>query len=85
MAIELNSQQKQLIASVVAQSIHPLSQKNKSYLPLTQALTIDSFEEITGKGMLAIVDGHELQIGSNWVLGIEAKEEKITTWQHRCT
>lgn len=74
---ELNAEQKQLIASLVAQSIHPLSQKIKSYLSLAQALRIDSFEEITGKGMLAKVEGHELQIGSrNWVLGIDVREEK---------
>jgi Cu+-exporting ATPase len=74
---ELNAEQKQLIASLVAQSIHPLSQKIKSYLSFAQALRIDSFEEITGKGMLAKVEGHELQIGSrNWVLGIDVREEK---------
>jgi Cu+-exporting ATPase len=74
---ELNAEQKQLIASVVAQSIHPLSQKIKSYVSLARALSIDSFEEITGKGMLANVEGHALQIGSrNWVLGIDAREEK---------
>jgi Cu+-exporting ATPase len=74
---ELNAEQKQLIASVVAQSIHPLSQKIKSYLPLARALSIDSFEEITSKGMLANVEGHALQIGSrNWVLEIDAREEK---------
>lgn len=76
--IELSSEQKQLVASVVAQSIHPLSQKIKGYLQINENLHIDSFEELTGKGMIAEVVGHHIQIGSrNWVLDITAKEEKL--------
>jgi Cu+-exporting ATPase len=75
---DLSFEQKQLVASVVAQSIHPLSQKIKSHLQINRSLLIDSFEEVTGKGMMAEVDGHQVKIGSrHWVLEIKTKEEKL--------
>ncbi len=60
----LSPYRKQLIASVVAQSIHPLSQKVKQYLNEQSMLVVASFEETAGKGMVAKVDEHELKIGS---------------------
>lgn len=60
----LNSEQKLWISSVVAQSIHPLSQKIKKHLAVMQQAPVDFFEEITGKGMIANVAGHQLMIGS---------------------
>lgn len=61
---ELTICQKQLIASVVAQSIHPLSQKIKSYLHVSKLVDVTAFNEITGKGMEAVANNHQIQIGS---------------------
>lgn len=61
---ELTKQQAQLIASVVAQSIHPLSQKIKTFLRVANLLEVDTFTEQTGKGIEAKVNGHNIKLGS---------------------
>lgn len=61
---ELTPEQKQIVASVVAQSIHPLSQKIKGFLNESSLLTVSDFEETAGKGMTATVNGYAVKVGS---------------------
>lgn len=67
-----SSEQQNWIAAVVAQSIHPLSQKIKQHLSVAGTATIEQFEEMTGRGMIARVEGHQLMIGSAAHVGLPA-------------
>lgn len=63
-----------LIKNVLRASNHPLSRMLYDYLPIpvlhnksvndSKKLKVDAFEEITGKGILAQISGHQIQIGS---------------------
>lgn len=60
----LTTNEKRLVASVVSQSIHPLSQKIKSFLSQPHLLPVSLFAETTGKGLTASVEGIHVIIGS---------------------
>jgi len=62
-----------LIKNVLRASNHPLSRMLYDFLPEGKRLKLDSFEEITGKGILAVVDGIQIQLGSTDFL--DKKEE----------
>jgi Cu+-exporting ATPase len=53
-----------LIKSVLRASNHPLSRMLYDFLPEGKRLKINDFEEITGKGIQATIDGIQIQIGS---------------------
>ncbi len=53
-----------LIKNVLRGSNHPLSRMLYDFLPEAKRIVIDDFQEITGKGILASVDGKEVRIGS---------------------
>lgn len=53
-----------LIKSVLRASNHPLSRMLYDFLPEAKRVKLDSFEEITGKGIQAMVDGVSVQMGS---------------------
>lgn len=59
-----------LLKNVLRGSNHPLSRRLYEYLPKLPKTTILHFEEITGKGILAEVDGKNIKIGSASFLGI---------------
>lgn len=54
----------QIVAAIVAQSIHPLSQKIKKYIGQQQLVEIKSYQEIIGKGIQAVVNNQDVLIGS---------------------
>jgi Cu+-exporting ATPase len=56
--------QRQYISSIVAESIHPLSQKIKQYLRLQSDYAVNLFEEMPGNGIRAVIDGHEVKMGA---------------------
>lgn len=60
----LNQTDKQLIASLVKESIHPLSKRIASYLSQFQYLEIKNFKEHSGKGIEAEVNGIWIKVGS---------------------
>ncbi len=68
---ELTEEQATLIASAVAQSIHPLSQKIKTFLRVSTLVEVNSFNEHTGKGIEATVQGYNILIGSAGFVGVE--------------
>jgi len=53
-----------LIKNVLRASNHPLSRMLYDFLPEGKRLKLDSFEEITGKGIQATIDGVQIQMGS---------------------
>ena len=53
-----------LIKNVLRASNHPLSRMLYDFLPETKKIKIDDFQEITGKGIKAIIDHKQIQIGS---------------------
>ncbi len=53
-----------LIKSVLRGSNHPLSRMLYDFLPDAKRITIEEFQEITGKGILATIEGKEIKIGS---------------------
>ncbi|WP_125719533.1 heavy metal translocating P-type ATPase [Flavobacterium ustbae] len=53
-----------VIKNVLRGSNHPLSRMLYDFLPEGKRAAIENFQEITGKGLLASVDGKEIKIGS---------------------
>ncbi len=53
-----------LIKNVLRGSNHPLSRMLYDFLPETKRIVVENFQEITGKGILAIIDSKEIKIGS---------------------
>lgn len=77
---ELTSSEKQIIASVVSQSIHPLSQKIKSFLAQRNLLPVSTLKEITGKGLSALVNDQHIIIGSAAMANIvQQANDNLTT------
>lgn len=76
----LTDSEKQLIASVVSQSIHPLSQKIKSFLAQRTLLPVTHLTETTGKGLSATVNNKDVIIGSAAMTNIEqTADDNLTT------
>ncbi|MBZ4034694.1 heavy metal translocating P-type ATPase metal-binding domain-containing protein [Flavobacterium sp. 17A] len=53
-----------LIKNVLRGSNHPLSRMLYDFLPEVKRTNVDDFQEITGKGILAVIEGKEIKIGS---------------------
>jgi Cu+-exporting ATPase len=53
-----------LIKNVLRASNHPLSRMLYDFLPEGKRIKLDLFKEITGKGIQAVIDGIEVQMGS---------------------
>ena len=58
-----------LIKNVLRASNHPLSRMLYDFLPESKRYKINNFEEITGKGIQAEIEGNEVQIGSAAFVG----------------
>lgn len=56
---------KQLIQSLVVQSIHPVSQKIKKFLDVAAPFEVNQFEEVTGAGIQGLVNNHLIKIGKH--------------------
>ncbi|MBF2709794.1 heavy metal translocating P-type ATPase [Flavobacterium soyangense] len=65
-----------ILKSVLRASNHPLSRMLYDFLPETKRLKINDFQEITGKGIQANIDGIKVQVGSADFVG-KSKENSI--------
>jgi Cu+-exporting ATPase len=65
-----------LIKNVLRASNHPLSRMLYDFLPESTKIKINDFEEITGKGIQASIDGIKIQIGSADFVG-KSEENSI--------
>ncbi|MEW6506508.1 MAG: heavy metal translocating P-type ATPase metal-binding domain-containing protein [Bacteroidota bacterium] len=64
----LTDENKSLIKSAVRNSSHPLSRAIYDYLQNVNVKTVDSFNEITGEGITAIVNGKQIKVGSEFFI-----------------
>ena len=72
---ELDKNTKQLIRSLVHNSVHPLSRYIYNDLPASSLLQVDDFVEISGKGIMGNIDGYKIFMGSaEWVGEISQKD-----------
>lgn len=73
---ELTDAEASLVVAAVSSSTHPLSRYVKEFLNAEPDIyQIESFEEVTGKGILAVVSGVEVKLGSAKFIGMETLEE----------
>lgn len=75
--------EKQLlfIKNVLRGSNHPLSRMIYDHLPAVPVLPLDSFEEVTGKGIIGVIDGFKVKIGSAAFVE-DAVETELQTCVH---
>jgi len=67
-----------LIKNVLRASNHPLSRMLYDFLPETKRVAPEDFQEITGKGILAIIESKKIKIGSGqFVEGIAVDGSEI--------
>ena len=71
----LTVNQVQIIAAVVSQSIHPLSQKIKGYLGVQNTPLITSYTETAGNGIEAEVNGVIVLVGSRSFVGADVHDK----------
>ena len=65
---ELNSLELKLLKNVLRGSNHPLSRRLYDFIPNQDKLEVTHFEEVTGKGIFAEIDGHSIKLGSSQFL-----------------
>ncbi|MBI5730444.1 MAG: heavy metal translocating P-type ATPase metal-binding domain-containing protein [Ignavibacteriales bacterium] len=61
---ELNESEKVLVKSAVRNSTHPLSKAVFNFINSKITKNIDLYDEQTGKGIYAVIDGNEIKLGS---------------------
>jgi Cu+-exporting ATPase len=71
-----------ILKSVLRASNHPLSRMLYDFLPETKRLKLDAFEEITGKGIKAEIDGVTIELGSAEFVSAKVKDEVQQTAVH---
>ena len=79
--INLSENEITYIKTAIRGSNHPLSRKIYDFLPEVKKLNLDSFEEITGKGILATINGVQVIVGSSSLINIteelDSKQTKV--------
>ncbi len=78
----LTNEQKQLIYSACINSNHPLSRMICHYLGNIGRLPVHEYQEISGKGITAVVNGNYLRIGSGELVFGEYYEKSTITKVH---
>lgn len=79
---ELSESNLVILKSVLRASNHPLSRMLYDFLPETKRLKLDAFEEITGKGIKAEIDGVSVRMGSADFIGTNKGEVMQQTAVH---
>lgn len=75
----LSSNEKSLVRSAVRNSSHPLSRAIYDYLQDNPSKNVESFNEISGEGIVALIDGNEVKAGSeHFVLGFKSSRDEST-------
>jgi Cu+-exporting ATPase len=75
----LNDYERGAFSAMLNQSTHPLSKALMSEFRECDPLKLDHFEEIEGKGILAVIDGKVFQLGSADWLGVDLEKEQAST------
>jgi len=71
----LNEKEIMLIKNVLRGSNHPLSRRLYDFLPDAERVVVSDFEEITGKGIQAIIKEAAIKIGSASFVGKQEENE----------
>jgi Cu+-exporting ATPase len=79
---ELNVAERQLIYSVCANSIHPLSRMICHYFGDLDKISTSGYREIPGKGIAAMVGGYRVRVGSDEFIFGQANPGNLTTRVH---
>lgn len=79
---ELSAEQRQLVFSACTNSIHPLSRMICHYLGELEKLPTTSYQEIPGKGITAIVSGHQVRAGNDKLIFGQVKNGNPGTRVH---
>ncbi|NRS88263.1 Cu+-exporting ATPase [Flavobacterium sp. 7E] len=78
----LSNQNTIQLKNVLRASNHPLSRMLYDYLPDSTKIKTTHFEEITGQGIVATIDGVEVQIGSGIFVENIAERNNLQTAVH---
>lgn len=74
----LSEFEKQVVASLVSNSSHPISVKIRTFLNQNILLPIEGFKEVPGNGILGECEGLELKLGSReWISKTKNEEIKM--------
>ncbi len=74
--IALTEKEMQWIRSVARNSTHPLSVMVSEWLPVSSLLPVIDYKEISGLGIIGMVENHKIMIGSRiFIAGNETSEE----------
>lgn len=71
-----------LFKNLIRASNHPLSRRLYDYLPNVSKTTVNNFDEITGKGVQGIINGHLIKVGSASFVGIDDSNNLKQTIVH---
>ena len=71
-----------VIKNVLRGSNHPLSRMLYDFLPDTEKMEVFQFQEIAGKGILATINGVEVQIGSGTFVTTTSENDSLHTAVH---
>lgn len=78
----LSNQNVILLKNVLRASNHPLSRMLYDYIPDSPKIKTTHFKEITGQGIVATIDGVEVQIGSGAFVENKAESNNLQTAVH---
>ncbi|MGV9004563.1 heavy metal translocating P-type ATPase [Flavobacterium sp.] len=78
----LSKQETILVKNVLRGSNHPLSRRLYIFLPIVDSITLDSFEEVTGKGIFATIYDTTIHIGSAAFVGFTTENLATQTSVH---
>lgn len=79
----LSDEARVWVKTITQNSVHPLSRYLFDYIDAPVSNDIEDFIEISGKGMLARIDNHEIRLGSaSWVTSDEAADQSQTSGVH---
>ena len=71
-----------VIKNVLRGSNHPLSRRLYTFLPNVENVVLDNFEEVTGKGIFATINGISIKIGSAAFVGFATENVASQTSVH---
>ncbi len=77
-----SSDEEPWIYNVLRASNHPLSRRLYDHFKRKEIIHVDAFEEVVGKGIKAMINNHEIAIGSASFLGVDQTEKNYLTSVH---
>ncbi|MFD2698533.1 heavy metal translocating P-type ATPase [Mesonia sediminis] len=80
--MNLTEEEASLLKNTLRASNHPLSRSLYTFLASQSISTLDSFEEITGKGMVARQAENSIQVGSASFVGSPQVDSQLQTTVH---